>query len=64
MFEAAAKGGRDQVDWRERVNAQDNPQTDERLAPSTLDVLVNGVKVAAVRRWPTTRPTRGASSRT
>jgi Glycosyl hydrolases family 2, sugar binding domain/Glycosyl hydrolases family 2, TIM barrel domain/Glycosyl hydrolases family 2 len=45
MFEAAAKNDRKQVDWPSRANAQDNPQTDERLNPSTLDVLLNGQKV-------------------
>ena len=45
MFEAAAKNDRKQVDWPSRANAQDNPQTDERLNPSTIDVLMNGQKV-------------------
>ena len=45
LFEAASKNDRKQVDWPDRQNAQDNPQTDERLNPSTLDILVNGQKV-------------------
>ncbi|MDB5351322.1 MAG: glycoside hydrolase [Planctomycetota bacterium] len=47
-LEAASKGGRDQVDWAERVNAQDNPQTDARKWPSTLEIRLNGQQAARV----------------
>jgi hypothetical protein len=40
--EAAAKGGRDQVDWPERVNRQDYPQTDRRTVPTAFLMGVNG----------------------
>src|SRR4029077_18916698 len=43
LFEAASKAGRDRVDWPERVNRQDYPQTDAaRQWTSTLAVSVNG----------------------
>ena len=41
-LEAASKGGRDQVDFSERVNREDYPQTDTRRAPSKLELVVNG----------------------
>jgi hypothetical protein len=40
--EAAARAGRAKVDWAERTNAQDYPQTDVRKWPSTLQLTVNG----------------------
>lgn len=40
--EMAAKAGRDQVDWAERVNRQDYPQTDSRRAPTRVRVSING----------------------
>lgn len=40
--EAAAKARRERVDWPERVNAQDYPQTDVDAFPTTLVVTVNG----------------------
>jgi hypothetical protein len=42
--EVAAKGGRDQVDWPERVNRQDYPQTDGRTLPTRFGVGVNGYR--------------------
>ena len=56
--------GREKVDWPERPNPQDYPQTDARKWPSTLELAVNGQAVAPRRRWPTTRPTPAACSRT
>ena len=44
--EVAAKAGREKVDWAERVNPQDYPQTDGKKFPTTVDVDINGVKVA------------------
>jgi hypothetical protein len=41
-LEAASKAGREQVDWPERVNRQDYPQTDARKWPSTLAATING----------------------
>jgi hypothetical protein len=46
LLEVSAKAGRERVDWPERVNAQDNPQTDTRRWPSTLEVSINGQPVA------------------
>lgn len=45
LLEAASKAGRERVDWPERVNAKDNPQTDVRKWPSVLEILVNGQPV-------------------
>jgi hypothetical protein len=47
LVEASARAGRDQVDWNERKNPQDNPQTDERKHPTTVAISINGG--AAVR---------------
>ncbi|HEX8199648.1 MAG TPA: glycoside hydrolase family 2 TIM barrel-domain containing protein, partial [Isosphaeraceae bacterium] len=45
-LEVASKAGREKVDWPERVNRQDYPQTDVRKWPSTLEVSINGHTVA------------------
>lgn len=45
-FELASKAGREKVDWPQRVNAQDYPQTDARTWPSTVEVALNGDRVA------------------
>jgi hypothetical protein len=43
LLQAGAKAKRERVDWPERVNRQDYPQTDlERAWPSRLTVAVNG----------------------
>lgn len=47
-LEAAARAGRAKVDWPERVNAQDYPQTDARKWPSSMAVELNGARVARV----------------
>lgn len=48
MFEASAKAARERVDWPDRVNVQDNPQTDVRKWPSTFELIINGQRI--VRR--------------
>lgn len=48
LLEVSAKAGRDQVDWKERINPQDNPQTDSRKWPSVLEVALNGQRIARV----------------
>ncbi|MEJ7639066.1 MAG: hypothetical protein WKF75_14115, partial [Singulisphaera sp.] len=40
-LEAASKAGR-RVDWPLRVSKLDNPQTDVRTWPSTLEIAING----------------------
>ncbi len=46
LFEASSKAKRERVDWPERVNRQDYPQTDlARTWPSTLAVTANGREV-------------------
>ncbi|WP_158633579.1 sugar-binding domain-containing protein [Tautonia sociabilis] len=47
LVEASAKAGRERVDWPDRVNAQDYPQTDARPFPSTLVVSINGEPLPA-----------------
>lgn len=47
-MEAAARAGRAKVDWPERVNAQDYPQTDTRKHPTSVLISVNGEELAAV----------------
>jgi hypothetical protein len=43
LFEAASKAKRDRVDWPQRVNRQDYPQTDTARAwTTTLAVSING----------------------
>jgi len=46
ICEVAAKAGREKVDWSERVNPQDYPQTDGKKFPTTVEVAINGVKIA------------------
>lgn len=46
LCEVAAKAGREKVDWAERVNPQDYPQTDGKKFPTTVEVAINGVKIA------------------
>lgn len=49
LFEASSKANRERVDWPERVNRQDNPQTDlARSWPSTLSVMVNGREIERI----------------
>jgi hypothetical protein len=40
--EAASRAGRGKVDWADRTNPQDYPQTDVRKWPTTLRLTVNG----------------------
>lgn len=47
-MELAAKAGRDKVDWPERRNAQDYPQTDPRKYPSSVLLTLNGRRVAGM----------------
>ncbi len=46
LCEISAKAGREKVDWPERVNPQDYPQTDGKKFPTTVEVSVNGVPIA------------------
>lgn len=46
QLEVASKAARERVDWPQRVNSLDNPQTDQRRWPSTLEVTINGAKLA------------------
>ena len=65
LFEASAKATRERVDWPERVNRQDYPQTDAaRQWTSTLAVSFNERLDRDPRPCPTTRPTAAACSRT
>lgn len=46
LCEVAAKAGREKVDWAQRVNPQDYPQTDGKKFPTTVEVSVNGIPIA------------------
>jgi hypothetical protein len=49
LFEAASKARRERVDWPDRVNRQDYPQTDAaREWKSTLAVSVNGRQIERI----------------
>jgi Glycosyl hydrolases family 2, sugar binding domain/Glycosyl hydrolases family 2, TIM barrel domain/Glycosyl hydrolases family 2 len=45
LLEVASKAGRGKVDWPDRVNSRDYPQTDARKWPSTLGITINGHRV-------------------
>jgi hypothetical protein len=47
ICEIAAKAGREKVDWAQRVHPEDYPQTDGKKFPTTVDVRLNGVKMAS-----------------
>jgi hypothetical protein len=46
LCEIAAKAGREKVDWPERFHPEDYPQTEGKLFPTTVEVSLNGVRVA------------------
>jgi hypothetical protein len=46
--ELSSRAGRKKVDWPERVNAQDYPQTDARKWPSSVEVIVNEVPLIGI----------------
>ena len=48
MVEASACADRERVDWPERKNPQDNPQTDTRKWPTSLTVTANGREIGAI----------------
>jgi hypothetical protein len=43
--ELASRAGREKVDWPERKNRQDYPQTDVRTWPTTVSLTVNGREI-------------------
>ncbi len=45
MFEAGARADREKVDWPERRNPQDYPQTDGKKFPTQVEIALNGVVV-------------------
>jgi hypothetical protein len=63
LIEAGSKAVRDRVDWPERVNRQDYPQTDAtRPFSSTLAVMVNGRLVERVALLDDPADARGVLS--
>jgi predicted transcriptional regulator len=46
LCEVAAKAGREKVDWPERLHPEDYPQTEGKPFPTTVEVSLNGVRVA------------------
>jgi hypothetical protein len=47
-LELAARAGREKVDWPERVNAQDYPQTDTRQHPSSVAIWVGEHRLTGI----------------
>lgn len=45
QVEASSKAERQKVDWPDRKNRQDYPQTDERKWPSAVEISINGLVV-------------------
>jgi len=63
LFQAGSKAKRERVDWPQRVNRQDYPQTDmARTWTSTLAVLVNGRPVDRVTLPDDSADARGVLS--
>lgn len=62
VCEVASKAGREKVDWPERVNPQDYPQTDGTKHPSAVDVRINGVHVTTWQLPDDPADARGALS--
>jgi Glycosyl hydrolases family 2, sugar binding domain/Glycosyl hydrolases family 2, TIM barrel domain/Glycosyl hydrolases family 2 len=63
LFQAASKAKRERVDWPERVNKQDYPQTDATRAwPSTMTLSVNGRRVDRIELPDDAADARGVLS--
>ena len=63
LFEAGSKAKRERVDWPQRVNRQDYPQTDAtRNWPSVLAVALNGRPVGRVELKDDAADARGVRS--
>jgi predicted transcriptional regulator len=63
LFQAASKAKRERVDWPERVNKQDYPQTDAtRHWPSTMTLSVNGRRVDRIELVDDAADARGVLS--
>lgn len=61
-FEAGARAGRAKVDWPERAQATDYPQTEERRFPTDLGVSVNGLTLGVASLADDPADARGALS--
>jgi predicted transcriptional regulator len=60
LFEAGAKANRERVDWPERANRRDYPQTDpDRPWTSTITVSVNGRLVDRIKLVDDAADSRG-----
>ena len=63
LFQAGSKSKRERVDWPERVNRQDYPQTDQdRTWSSTLEISVNGRPVDRITLPDDSADARGVLS--
>ena len=63
LFQAGSKSKRERVDWPERVNRQDYPQTDQdRTWSSTLAISVNGRPVDRITLLDDAADARGVLS--
>ncbi len=63
LFQAGSRANRERVDWPERVNRQDYPQTDmARTWTSTLELLVNGRSIDRITLPDDSADARGVLS--
>jgi hypothetical protein len=63
LFQAGSKADRERVDWPQRVNRQDYPQTDlTRAWTSTVELLVNGRPIDRVTLLDDSADARGVLS--
>ncbi len=62
LAEASSRADRERVDWPERTSSEDNPQTDEKKWPSTLELLVNGKSAGRVELTDDPADARGVLS--
>jgi predicted transcriptional regulator len=61
-FEAAARAGSAKVDWPQKIQGLNYPQTEEKKHPTDLTVFVNNYKVATVRLADDPADVRGVLS--
>jgi hypothetical protein len=61
-FEAAARAGSAKVDWPQKIQGLNYPQTEEKKHPTDLTVFVNDYKIAMVRLADDPADARGVLS--
>jgi hypothetical protein len=61
-LEIGGKADKERLDWPARVNAQDYPQSDGKLSPTTISVLLDGKMMGAINYPMDTADARGVLS--